>query len=129
MLDHGANTKMKVRFGIDGLGVINEIPLLAAKLTLYHEKTYFEATDTDGVDGLKGIIRLLKQEAAVHAVSWTWTTGIDRAKSTIRPLPAFKIRPGKPKVLLAAMDRYSKKQDGAFLGYGKDDQGATQVEI
>lgn len=117
LLDHGADTASNVRFDIDGLGEVNDTYLMAAKLTLHHDQTHFDIKDNEGMDGLKGVIRLLQQEPAVHAVSWSWKADTERAAaSTIRPLPAFKIRPGKPKVLLAAMDRYCKKQDGAFEG-------------
>lgn len=115
LLDHGADTASNVRFVIDGSCAIDDTPLVAAKLTLGHEQTHFDIQDKEGVDGLKGVIRVLQQEAAVHANSWLWKADFERAKSTIRPLPAFKIRPGKPKVLLAGLDKYCKKQDGVLL--------------
>lgn len=105
LLDHGADTTMIVRFEIQGLGAIRETPLVAAKLTLRHEQTHFQVADGEGVDGLKGVIRLLQQEQAVHATSWSWTADTGRATTVVRKLPAFKIRAGRPKVLLAAMDR------------------------
>lgn len=121
LLEHGADTASNVRFEIDGLGGIDDTPLVAAKLTLRHEQTHFDVKNSEGLDGLKGVIRLLQQERAVHANSWAWKADIKRATPNVRKLPAFKIRPGKPKVLLAAMDRYCKKEDGAFLGYDTDE--------
>ncbi|AAK14427.1 EsV-1-1 [Ectocarpus siliculosus virus 1] len=102
LLDHGADTKKKVRFEIEGLGEMTDEPLAAAKITLRHEQTYFEDADAEGVDGLKGVVRLLQQEDAVHANSWAWPTDTDRATKIVRK----PIRPGsRPKVLLAAMGR------------------------
>ncbi|CAN0044754.1 unnamed protein product [Pylaiella littoralis] len=69
LFEHGADTKMKVRFEIQGLGEIVEEPLVATKLTLRHEQTHVEVADGEGVDGLKGVFRLLQQEAAVYANS------------------------------------------------------------
>ncbi|CAN0228492.1 unnamed protein product [Scytosiphon promiscuus] len=51
------------------------------------------------VRGLKGVIRLLQQEEAVHSVSWTWP--IDTDRSFYRACR----RAAKPRVLLAAMSR------------------------
>ncbi|CAN0505543.1 unnamed protein product [Ectocarpus sp. 8 AP-2014] len=102
LLDHGADTKKKVRFEIEGLGEIAGGPLVAAKIILRHEQTHFEDADEARVDGLKGVVRLLRQEDAVHANSWAWPIDTDRA-TTIVLKP---IRPGpRPKVLLAAMAR------------------------
>lgn len=106
LLEHGANSRMKVRFELPGLGEIVEEPLVAAKLTLRHEKTHFRVGDTEGVDGLKGVVRLLQQEAAVHANSWAWPTDKDGGTKINRKLPAFKIRTGpRPEVLLPAIKR------------------------
>lgn len=102
LLEHGADTTMNVRFDTKGLGAITETPLVAAKLTFRHEQTRFEVADGEGVDGLKGVIRLLQQEKAVHANSWSSRTDTGRAMSIVRKLPAFKIRAGRSKVLLAA---------------------------
>ena len=112
LLDHGADTKKKVRFEIEGLGEIVGGPLTAAKIMLRHEQTHFEDTDPEGVDGLKGVVRLLQQEDAVHANSWAWPHDTNRAMKIVRKPPAppappaLKIRPIRPgprtRVLLAA---------------------------
>ncbi|CAN0012412.1 unnamed protein product [Pylaiella littoralis] len=66
------------------------------------------------VGGLKGVIRLLQQVEAVHAVSWRWPietgrpTGSKREKksaSIVRMLPLLRKRAAKPQVLLAALSR------------------------
>ncbi|CAM9639124.1 unnamed protein product [Ectocarpus sp. 8 AP-2014] len=108
LLDHGADTKKKVRFEMKGLGEIAGGPLVAAKIILRHEQTHFEDADEEGVDGLKEVVRLLRQQDAVHANSWAWPIDTDRATKIVRkpPTPAFKtrLRPGtRPWVLLAAM--------------------------
>lgn len=117
LLEHGADTKMKVRFEIQGLGKIVKEPLVAAKLILQHEQTHFEVADGEAVDGLKGVVRLLQQEAAVHANSWAWPTDTRRSTNINRKLPAFRIRRGPRPSVPLAMERYINKHDGAFQGY------------
>lgn len=117
LLEHGADTKTNVQFEIGGLGEIVEKPLVAAKLILRHEQTHFEVADEEGVDGMKGVVRLLQQEAAVRANSWAWPIDTRRSTKINHKLPEFKIRRGPRTNVLLAMQRYSNKHDGAFQGY------------
>ena len=66
------------------------------------------------VGGLKGVIRLLQQVEAVHAVSWLWHIETGRpaegkpqkkSASIVRMLSLLKKRVAKPRVLLAALSR------------------------
>ncbi|CAM9129921.1 unnamed protein product [Ectocarpus sp. 12 AP-2014] len=78
------------------------------------------------VRGLKGVIRLLRREEAVHSVSWRWPIDTGRfgerasrkkSASIARMHPLFKRRAAKPRALSAALSRHNNKEDGAFLGY------------
>lgn len=67
-LEAGADTASDVRFeDIDGR-VLHDASLVVATLALRVWETNEEILH-DVVDGLKGVIRLLKQVEAVHAVS------------------------------------------------------------
>ena len=114
LLDNGANTTQKVTFHLNALGTVKATPLVAAILTFNH------AENRTGFDGLKGVIRLLHQVDAVHAMSWRWPSNTNRTKGGKREeksaaigrmLPLMKMRAGRPKVLLGALCRYSRKSE------------------
>lgn len=118
LLDNGANTTAKVVFHLNALGRVTATPLVEAILTLKH------AEDRKGFDGLKGIVRLLHQVDAVHAVSWCWPSNTNRAKGKKRVeklaaigrmLPLLNMRAERPKVLLRALCRYSSKPTSNVL--------------
>lgn len=56
---------------------MSDTPVVAATLALQQAETIFNM-DMDVVDGLKGVIRVLHQVGAVHAVSWCWPSVTDR---------------------------------------------------
>lgn len=91
-LDQGADTTTKVQFELEDLGVLSDEPLVAANVALHQAEIIFEHMD----DGVKGIIRVLQQEEAVHAVSWSWPD----TSSVVRKRTA-----GRPKMLAATMAR------------------------
>ncbi|CAN0475297.1 unnamed protein product, partial [Scytosiphon promiscuus] len=64
LLDQGADTTTH-------WGVMSDTPVVAATLALQQAETIFNV-DKNVVDGLKGVIRVLHQVEAVHAVSWCW---------------------------------------------------------
>ncbi|CAM9507180.1 unnamed protein product, partial [Pylaiella littoralis] len=116
LLEAGADATSGVRFPCDSDGEEDEgfigTPLEVA--TSYIRRFSPMRVHREMVRGLKGVIRLLRQEEAVHSVSWTWPidTGrsVERAsrkKSTsiARMLPLLKRRAAKPRVLLAALSR------------------------
>ncbi|CAB1100310.1 unnamed protein product [Ectocarpus sp. CCAP 1310/34] len=136
LLEAGADATSGVRFPCDSDEGEEDEDFIGTPLELatsYFRRFSPMRVHREMVRGLKGVIRLLRQEEAVHAVSWTWPidTGrsVERAsrkKSTsiARMLPLLKRRAAKPRVLLAAMSRYNNKHDGAFLGYNNKHDGA-----
>jgi ankyrin repeat protein len=118
LIDQGASTTTKVSFHLNSLGTIQDTPLVAAKMALQH---------AENTAGLRGVVRLLQQVDAIHAVSWLWPSKTvvenkreKKLESVGRMLPILRERAKKPRVLLGALDRYNKKQDGAFMGYEKE---------
>jgi len=114
LLDNGANTTEKVAFHLNALGRVKATPLVAAILTLNHAEV------KKGFDGLKGVIRLLHQVDAVHAMSWRWPSNtnyskgkkrVEKSAAIGRMLPLLKMRAERPKVLLGALCRYSSKSE------------------
>lgn len=98
LIEQGADTVSKVWFHINRLGVVTDTPVDAANLALKHAEG-FVGVDDSGVDGLKGVIRVLRQAKAVNAVSWAWPN------NTKRKMPVAKKKAPRPTMLLAAMAR------------------------
>lgn len=117
LLEAGADATSGIRFpcdsdeGEEDEGFIGTPMELA---TSYYRRFSSMEVHHEMVLGLKGVMRLLRQEEAVHAVSWTWPidTGrsgdrASRKKSTsiVCMLPLLKRRAAKPRVLSAAISR------------------------
>ncbi|CAM9961801.1 unnamed protein product, partial [Pylaiella littoralis] len=117
LLEAGADATSGVRFPCDSDEGEEDEGFIGTPLDLatsYFRRFSPMRVHREMVLGLKGVIRLLRQEEAVHAVSWAWPidTGrsaerASRKKSTsiARMLPLLKRRAAKPRVLLAAMSR------------------------
>lgn len=106
LLDHGADTASNVPIQVDEWTKVSDTPLTAATLTLWHAENH-DNVDDETLDGLKGIIRLLHQVEAVHAVSRSWPTNNAKRSGTsiVRKLPVLKRKFGRPTMLAAAMTR------------------------
>ncbi|CAM9648869.1 unnamed protein product, partial [Pylaiella littoralis] len=117
LLEAGADATTGVRFPCDSDEGEEDQGFIGKPLDLaisYFRRFSPMRVHREMVQGLKGVIRLLPQEEAVHSVSWTWPidTGrsverVSRKKSTsiARMLPLLRRRAAKPRVLLAAMSR------------------------
>ncbi|CAM9226088.1 unnamed protein product, partial [Laminaria digitata] len=117
LVEAGADTTSDVRFPCDSdEGEEEEFSGTPLELATSYFRRFSAnmRVHRECVGGLKGVIRLLKQEEAVHAVSWPWP--IDTGRSTerksekksasiVRMLPVLKRRAAKPRVLLGAMSR------------------------
>lgn len=124
LLDQGGDITTPIRFQFDQWGVTSDTPVVAATVALQQAGTIINMSESV-VDGLKGVVRLMHQVEAVHAVSWCWPSDIDRptvetdekkSGAIARMLPILRKRAKRPNVLLGALARYNSKQDGAFLG-------------
>ncbi|CAM9221525.1 unnamed protein product [Ectocarpus sp. 8 AP-2014] len=117
LLEAGADATSGVRFPCDSDEGEEDEGFIGTPLDLatsYFRRFSPMRVHHEMVRGLKGVIRLLRQEEAIHAVSWLWPidTGrsaerVSRKKSTsiVRMLPLLKRRAAKPRVLLAALSR------------------------
>ncbi|CAM9477299.1 unnamed protein product, partial [Laminaria digitata] len=117
LLEAGADATSGVRFPCDSDEGEEDEGFIGTPLDLatsYFRRFSPMRVHREMVRGLKGVIRLLLQEEAVHLVSWTWPidTGrsVERAPrkksaSIARMLPLLRRRATKPRVLLAAMSR------------------------
>ncbi|CAN0013855.1 unnamed protein product, partial [Pylaiella littoralis] len=117
LLEAGADVTSGVRFPWDSDEGEEDERFVGTPLDLatsYFRRFSSMRVHREFVGGLEGVIRLLRQEEAVHSVSWTWPIengrSVERAsrkKSTsiARMLPLLKRRAAKPRVLLAAMSR------------------------
>ncbi|CAN0297664.1 unnamed protein product, partial [Pylaiella littoralis] len=104
LLDAGADVASRVRYeGIEG-DVMHDTPLAIAESILPLWGTEWDASE-DVEFGLKGVIRVLKQVDAVHAISWCWPSALEKSTPIVRVLPGLKRRATKPRVLLAALSR------------------------
>ncbi|CAN0105571.1 unnamed protein product, partial [Pylaiella littoralis] len=104
LLDAGADVASRVRYErIEG-DVMHDTPLAIAASILPLWGTEWDASE-DVEFGLKGVIRLLKQVDAVHAISWCWPSALEKSTPIVRMLPGLKRRATKPRVLLAALSR------------------------
>lgn len=83
---------------------MHDTPLAIAESILPLWETEWDASE-DVEFGLKGVIRLLKQVDAVHAISWCWPSALEKSTPIVRMLPVLKRRATKPRVLLAALSR------------------------
>lgn len=99
MLDQGADSTSKAPFKLDDSTKAIDTPLVAATMALRHAEKDENVGD-EKLDGLKGVIRLLRQVEVVHAKSWSWPD-----TSVVRKLPVRKRTAGRPKMLAAAMAR------------------------
>ena len=105
LLDAGADVATRVRYeGIEGDRVMHDTLLAIAESILPLWETYGESSE-DVEFGLKGVIRLLKQVDAVHAISWCWPNALEKSTPIVRMLPGLERRATKPRVVLAALSR------------------------
>ncbi|CAM9159596.1 unnamed protein product, partial [Sphacelaria rigidula] len=106
LLDAGADVASHVRYeGIEGDCVMHDTPLAIAESILPLWQTEWDASE-DVEFGLTGVIRLLKQVDAVHAISCCWPNALEKSTPIVRMLPGLKRRATKPRVVLAALSRY-----------------------
>ncbi|CAN0275996.1 unnamed protein product [Scytosiphon promiscuus] len=115
LLEAGADTTSDVRFPCDNDEGEEEEEEEFSGTPLELATSYFRRFSAnlevhrEFMGGLKGVIRLLQQVEAVHAVSWPWPidtgrpTGSKREKKST--LPILKRRVAKPRVLWVALSR------------------------
>lgn len=120
LIDAGADTDAVVHYIINEDSVLVGTPLVVATSALQMWETEAKVRDLF-VDGIKGVIRLLYQAEAVHAVSWLWpknlpvfrfgrTTEEPRKKKSsaiLTMLPLLKRGAKKsPRAVLSALSRF-----------------------
>lgn len=116
LVDASVDTESVIRFETNEGVIITTTPTEVGAMAL--DKLHKTKFDRDALDGIRGVMRLLHQVDAVHAVSWLWPTCVDIGRATedkskkkssaiVRMLPLLKRRATKPpRVLLSALSRF-----------------------
>lgn len=126
LLEAGADTTSSIRFPCDSGKKKGFRGTHMELATVYSDK--FDShpyIEHDTVAGLKGVMRVMKQVDAIHAVSWLWPVTKSNLPADSGPrkksAPIVRMvqrRVTRARVLLPRLlAKYSSKKDGAFQGY------------